>query len=102
MQESRGVGLERDPRRVYGRQTGRGPAGPMAQKAGNNIDYIALTGALNAIGPKDRPPSIPLNLVGDFGGGAMYLALGLVLALIHISEPTTTCPIAWPVSGWHS
>ncbi len=83
--ERLGLGPEvchaRNPKLVFGRMTGWGQDGPMANMAGHDIDYIALTGALNAIGPKDRPPSIPLNLVGDFGGGGMLLAFGLVSAL---------------------
>lgn len=73
--------LELNPRLVYGRMTGWGQTGPLAQEAGHDINYIALTGALHAIGQKDGPPEIPLNLIGDFGGGAMYLAFGVMCAL---------------------
>ena len=73
--------LERNPRLIYGRMTGWGQEGPLAKVAGHDINYIALTGALAAIGLKDRPPVPPLNLVGDFGGGALFLALGIVAAL---------------------
>ena len=76
------VALARNPRLVYGRMTGWGQDGPLAQAAGHDINYIAITGALHAIGVKDRPVP-PLNLVGDFGGGAMYLALGLLAGLLH-------------------
>ena len=76
------VCLERNPRIVYGRMTGWGQDGPLAMAAGHDINYIALTGVLHAIGPKDGPPSPPLNLIGDFGGGALYLALGVVSALL--------------------
>jgi alpha-methylacyl-CoA racemase len=62
--------------------TGWGQDGPLAQAAGHDINYIAITGALHAIGTKDRPVP-PLNLIGDFGGGSMYLALGLLSALLH-------------------
>ncbi len=73
--------LARNPRLVYGRMTGWGREGPYAQMAGHDIDYIALTGALHAIGPADGPPIPPLNLVGDYGGGALYLAVGILAAL---------------------
>ena len=76
------VALARNPRLVYGRMTGWGQDGPLSQASGHDINYIAVTGALHAIGPKDRPVP-PLNLVGDFGGGAMYLALGMLAALLH-------------------
>ena len=69
-----------NPRLVYGRMTGWGQDGPLAQSAGHDIDYIALTGALAAIGPKESPVP-PLNLVGDYGGGTMFLAFGLLAAL---------------------
>lgn len=75
------VCLKRNPKLVYGRMTGWGQYGPMAPAAGHDINYIALTGALHAIGLDDKPVA-PLNLVGDFGGGALYLALGMVSALI--------------------
>lgn len=75
--------LARNPKLVYGRMTGWGQDGPLAHAAGHDINYIALTGALNAIGPKDGPPSPPLNLVGDFGGGALYLAFGLVCGILE-------------------
>ncbi len=76
------VALKRNPRLVYGRMTGWGQYGPLAQAAGHDINYIAITGALHAIGTKDRPVP-PLNLIGDFGGGSLYLALGLLSALLH-------------------
>jgi len=83
--ERMGLGPEdlqaRNPRLVYGRMTGWGQTGPLAGAAGHDIDYIALTGALAAIGRAGQPPSVPLNLIGDFGGGAMYLAFGMVCAL---------------------
>ena len=77
------VCLARNPRLVYGRMTGWGQDGPLAQAAGHDINYIALSGALHAIGPADRPPIPPLNLVGDFGGGGMLLAFGIVCALLE-------------------
>lgn len=77
--------LERHPSLVYGRMTGFGQHGPLASAAGHDINYLALTGLLGAIGPKERPV-IPLNLVADFGGGALYLALGLVSALLHVKQ----------------
>ncbi len=71
----------RNPRLVYGRMTGFGQTGPLAQAAGHDLNYIALTGALDAIGPAGAKPVPPLNLVGDYGGGALYLAMGLLAAL---------------------
>ncbi len=74
------VCLARNPRLVYGRMTGWGQEGPLSQAAGHDINYIALTGALHAIGRAGAPPTVPLNLVGDFGGGSLYLAFGLMSA----------------------
>jgi len=74
--------LARNPRLVYGRMTGWGQTGPLAAAAGHDLTYIALTGALGAIGDTGGPPQIPLNLVGDFGGGGCYLVIG-VLAALH-------------------
>jgi alpha-methylacyl-CoA racemase len=73
--------LARNPRLVYGRMTGWGQDGPLAQQAGHDIAYIALTGALHAIGEQGGPPQIPLNLLGDFGGGSTYLVIGVLAAL---------------------
>ncbi|ODU08470.1 MAG: carnitine dehydratase [Rubrivivax sp. SCN 71-131] len=73
----------RNPRLVYGRMTGFGQSGPLAAAAGHDINYIALTGALHAIGPKGERPVPPLNLVGDYGGGALYLVLGVMAALFE-------------------
>ena len=75
--------LERNPRLVYGRMTGWGQDGPLAQAAGHDINYIALAGALWAIGRAGERPVPPLNLVGDFGGGGMLLAFGVVAALLE-------------------
>lgn len=75
------VCLKRNPRLVYGRMTGWGQYGPLAHAAGHDINYIALTGALHAIGCREGVPVAPLNLVGDFGGGAMLLAFGVLCAL---------------------
>jgi alpha-methylacyl-CoA racemase len=75
--------LERNPTLVYGRMTGWGQDGPLAYTAGHDLNYIALTGALDAIGRAGLAPTPPLNLVGDYGGGALYLALGLVSALFE-------------------
>ncbi len=77
------VALARNPRLVYGRMTGFGQTGPLAQAAGHDLNYIALTGALAAIGRKGGKPVPPLNLVGDFGGGSLFLALGIACALLH-------------------
>jgi alpha-methylacyl-CoA racemase len=68
---------------VYGRVTGWGQQGPLAQAPGHDINYIGLTGALDAIGRRGEPPAVPLNLVGDFGGGGMYLAFGVLAALFE-------------------
>ena len=88
--ERLGLGPEdcaaRNPRLVYGRVTGWGQDGPLSRAAGHDLNYIALTGALDAIGRRGAPPTPPLNLVGDFGGGALYLALGVVAALYEARE----------------
>jgi alpha-methylacyl-CoA racemase len=85
--ERLGVGpeecLTRNPKLVYGRMTGWGQSGPMSQVAGHDINYLALTGLLHAIGPAEGVPVPPLNLAGDFGGGAMFLAFGLVCGLLE-------------------
>ena len=75
--------LKRNPRLVYGRITGWGQTGPLSKAAGHDLNYIALTGALGSIGRKGQPPTPPLNLVGDFGGGSLYLAMGILSALIE-------------------
>ena len=75
------VCLEKNPKLVYGRITGWGQDGPLADAVGHDINYLALTGALHAIGRAGQPPAVPINLVGDFGGGALYLALGILAAL---------------------
>lgn len=84
--ERLGVGpddcLKLNPQLVYGRMTGWGQDGPLAQAAGHDLNYIALVGALNCVGPADRPPPPPLNLIGDFGGGALYLAMGVLAAIL--------------------
>ena len=72
-----------NPRLVYGRMTGWGSSGPLAHTAGHDLNYIALTGALNAIGRKGAPPTPPLALLGDFAGGGLYMALGIVSALLE-------------------
>jgi alpha-methylacyl-CoA racemase len=72
--------LDRNPRLVYGRVTGWGQTGPLSQAAGHDLNYVALSGMLHAMGRADSPPAPPLNLVGDFGGGAMMLAFGVVCA----------------------
>lgn len=75
------VVLARNPQLVFGRMTGWGQTGPLAKAAGHDINYIALTGALAAIGAPDMSASVPLNLVGDFGGGSMFLLAGILAAL---------------------
>jgi alpha-methylacyl-CoA racemase len=85
--ERLGLGPEdvarRNPRLVYGRMTGWGQSGPLAQAAGHDINYIAVTGALAMIGEAGGKPVPPLNLVGDYGGGSLYLVIGLLSALLH-------------------
>ena len=85
--EKLGIGpdvlTKRNPRLVYGRMTGWGQHGPWAQAAGHDLNYIALSGALHAMGHKDSRPMVPLSLVGDFGGGGLMLAYGIVCALLE-------------------
>ncbi|WP_337188118.1 CaiB/BaiF CoA-transferase family protein [Phenylobacterium sp.] len=73
----------RNPRLVYGRITGWGQTGPLAQAAGHDLNYIALTGVLAALGRAGEPPAVPLNLIGDYGGGAMLVAFGIACALVE-------------------
>ena len=77
------VCLKRNPGLVYGRMTGWGQSGPLSSAAGHDLNYIAITGALHAMGYQDRPPTPPLHLVGDMGGGGMMLAFGMVCALLE-------------------
>ena len=77
---------DKNPRLVYGRMTGWGQEGPMAQAAGHDINYISLAGALHAIGRNGERPVPPLNLVGDFGGGGMLLAYGMVCGLLEATK----------------
>jgi alpha-methylacyl-CoA racemase len=77
------VACARNPRLVYGRMTGWGQTGPLAQRAGHDLTYLALSGALHPVGPAGEPPTPPLNYVADFGGGGMLLALGIVSALLE-------------------
>jgi alpha-methylacyl-CoA racemase len=85
--EKLGIGPDecaaRNPKLVYGRMTGWGQSGPLAQSAGHDLNYIALTGALHAIGKPGEKPNVPLNLVGDFGGGTMFLVTGVLGALLE-------------------
>lgn len=78
--------LQANPRLVYGRMTGWGQDGPLSHAAGHDINYIALSGALKSIGKQLGKPVPPLNLIGDFGGGGMLLAFGIVCALLHVKE----------------
>ncbi|MDQ3782635.1 MAG: CoA transferase [Actinomycetota bacterium] len=91
--ERLGVGPEQchgvNPGLVYGRMTGWGQEGPLAVTAGHDIDYIAVAGALHAMGDAASPPQPPLNLVGDFGGGALYLACGVLAALLERTRSGT-------------
>ena len=77
------VCLNQNPKLVYGRMTGWGQQGKLSQAAGHDINYISLAGALGSMGYPDRPPTPPLNLIGDFGGGAMYLLSGVLAALLE-------------------
>jgi Predicted acyl-CoA transferases/carnitine dehydratase len=72
-----------NPRLIYGRMTGWGQTGPMADLAGHDLNFLALTGLLSMMGHRDRPPTPPLNLIADFGGGGMYLAFGIACALLQ-------------------
>ena len=78
--------LSINPKLIYGRMTGWGQTGSFSSEAGHDINYIALIGALGAMGSKDSPPFPPLNLVGDFGGGGMLLAMGICAALVESSK----------------
>lgn len=88
--ERLGVGpdvcLARNPRLVFGRMTGWGQSGPLAMRAGHDINYLAITGALHAMGDRGSPPPVPLNLVGDYGGGAMFLIFGMLSALLSAQK----------------
>ena len=77
--------MARNPKLVYARMTGFGGTGPLAKTAGHDINYISLTGALHAIGPADKPTP-PLNLIGDYGGGALYLAFGVMSAIYEVQR----------------
>jgi alpha-methylacyl-CoA racemase len=85
--ERLGVGpdacLARNPRLVYGRMTGWGQHGPLAERAGHDIGYLATVGTLGMIGPPDGPPAVPANLLGDYAGGSLYLVIGVLAALQH-------------------
>ncbi|MEU6763071.1 CaiB/BaiF CoA-transferase family protein [Streptomyces sp. NPDC046853] len=79
----------RNPKLVYGRMTGWGQEGPLAQRAGHDIAYIAITGTLGMIGNPGEPPTVPANLVGDYAGGSLYLVVGILAALHHARENGT-------------
>ncbi|MCY1280831.1 Acetyl-CoA:oxalate CoA-transferase [compost metagenome] len=80
------VCLSRNPKLIYGRMTGWGQSGPLAPTAGHDLNYIAITGLLNAMGHADRAPTPPLHLVGDMGGGAMFLLAGILAALFEVQK----------------
>ena len=94
--------LARSPRLIYGRMTGWGQEGPLAKAAGHDLTYLALTGALEAIGPEEGPPVPPLNLIGDMGGGGVFLVIGILSALVERQGPawakssTPRSSMAWP------
>jgi alpha-methylacyl-CoA racemase len=105
--ERMGVGPEAchavNPRLIYGRMTGWGQSGPWSQMAGHDINYIGMTGMLNATGHADRPPPPPLNMVGDFGGGSMFLVTGILTALLERATTGRGCVVdAAIVDGTHS
>lgn len=75
--------LDRNPKLIYGRVTGWGQQGPMAHAAGHDINYIAVTGVLNAIGRRAQSPTVPLNVIGDYAGGSLYLALGILAGILE-------------------
>lgn len=81
------VCLARNPQLVYGRMTGWGQDGPLAERAGHDIAYIAVTGALSMIGKPGEPPVVPANLLGDYAGGSLYLVVGVLAALQHARTP---------------
>ena len=91
------VCLEANPRLVFGRMTGWGQEGPWAKRAGHDINYISLAGALHAIGRKGERPTLPLNLVGDFGGGGLLLAFGVVT---RCSKPRSPARGRWSTPPW--
>jgi alpha-methylacyl-CoA racemase len=78
--------LARNPRLVYARMTGWGQDGPLSSTAGHDITYLALTGALHAMGRQGEGPAVPLNLVGDFGGGSLYLVMGVLAAVFEVAH----------------
>ncbi len=78
--------MRRNERLVYGRMTGWGQEGPLAERAGHDPNYIGIAGVLACIGKKDEAPTYPLNLIGDFGGGALYLAMGLLAAMLEAAK----------------
>ena len=78
--------LARNPKLVYARMTGWGQTGPLAERAGHDLNYVALSGVLSGIGPAGGKPVVPLNLVGDYGGGGMLLAMGVLAALLHVQR----------------
>lgn len=80
------VCLARNPRLAYGRLTGWGQDGPLAQRAGHDVNYLALTGLLDAIGREGQPPTIPLNIIGDYAGGSLYMAVGLLAAILEARQ----------------
>jgi alpha-methylacyl-CoA racemase len=91
--------LADNPRLVFGRISGWGSTGPMAAMAGHDLNYLGLSGALAAMGPADAPPPVPLNLIGDYGGGAMMLALGVVAALTQARASGTGQVVETSIAG---
>ena len=78
--------MQHNEKLVYGRMTGWGQEGPLAETAGHDPNYIGIAGVLGCIGKKDEAPAYPLNLIGDFGGGALYLAMGLLAAMLEAAK----------------
>ncbi|MDB5969178.1 MAG: Carnitine dehydratase [Hydrocarboniphaga sp.] len=115
--EKLGIGpdvcLKRNPRLVFGRLTGWGQSGPLAKASGHDLNYIAITGALHSIGRKNERPVVPLNLIGDMGGGAMLLVTGILAALLEsrasgqgqvvdAAMVDGTAQMMWMFQGWHA
>ena len=93
--------LARNPRLVYGRMTGWGQTGPLAQTAGHDLDYLAVAGALYGLGQDPARPHFPANLLGDFGGGSTYLVVGILAALVQARRPArgrSSTPRSWTAS----
>ncbi len=99
------VCLQRNPRLVYARMTGWGQSGPLAQTAGHDLNFIGLAGVLQQIGPTGGKPVVPLNVIGDFGGGGLLLAFGIACALLEArgsgkGQVLDAAMKRWCLAGW--